>query len=152
MANAVTVRRLTAGDADLAEVASHLNGKDWYEGSKPFTAATLLTFLQSPTNLYVVACIGGKVVGGLHGYCLLHPDGRKIVYIDEVDTIAGQRRKGVATAMMHEAFAWSKEQDAAEAWLGTEHDNEPAKELYEGLHPSEVDEGPIYTFKVNNHG
>lgn len=148
----LAVRRLTSGDADLGEVARQLKGKDWYPGSQDFTVESLQQFLRHDQNLYLVALLDGKVVGGLHGYCLRHPDGRQIVYIDEVDTIDGHRRQGVATAMMREAFAWSREQGAEEAWLGTEHDNEPAKALYEGLKPSEVDEGPIYTFKVGSNG
>jgi ribosomal protein S18 acetylase RimI-like enzyme len=145
---AVAVRRLTASDTDLADVARQLNNKDWYEGAQDFTAESLRRFLAEEGNLYIVASFDGKVAGGLHAYSLQHPDGRIIVYIDEVDTIKGERRQGVATAMMEEAFRWSKECGASEAWLGTEHDNEPAKALYRKLGPSEVDEGPIYTYKV----
>ncbi|HSX41486.1 MAG TPA: GNAT family N-acetyltransferase [Candidatus Saccharimonadales bacterium] len=145
----LSIRRLAKSDAGLARVAEELNSKDWYEGVQDFTADSLKKFLSDPDNFYIAAEVEGKVVGGLHGYVLLHPDGRKLVYIDEVDTIKGHRRQGVATAMMQEAFELSKERGASEAWLGTEHDNEPAKALYQKLGPSEIDEGPIYTYKVN---
>jgi hypothetical protein len=37
---------------------------------------------------------------------------------------------------------------AAKPWLGTEHDNEAAKALYNKLKPSEIENGPIFIYKL----
>ena len=39
-------------------------------------------------------------------------------------------RRGIATAMMAEMFAWGRELGCEEAWLGTETDNVEANGLY----------------------
>ena len=70
------------------------------------------------------------------------------VVISEYVGIVAFRRRGVAKAMMRETFNIGRQLGATEAWLGTEHDNEPAKALYLDLHPSETENGPIYTFKL----
>ncbi|HSX01558.1 MAG TPA: GNAT family N-acetyltransferase [Candidatus Saccharimonas sp.] len=146
----IALRRLSATDSDLADVAVQLNAADSEVTFKQFSADTLREFLSDSGRFYLVATIGGQLAGAVHGYLLLHPTGVRYLYIDEVDTIAQFRRQGVARAMMHEAFQIGRELHATEAWLGTEHDNEPAKALYDGLQPSEVENGPIYTFKLTS--
>jgi len=150
----VTLRRLQASDTDLADIAAELNAVESEVSSKTFTAETLRDFLQDPHNFYLLATIDGHIAGATHGYLHVHPTGLKYLYIDEVDTIKQFRRQGVATAMMHEAFAISRQLGATKAWLGTEDDNEPAKALYQGLDPSKIEHGPIYTYKIDatSHG
>jgi ribosomal protein S18 acetylase RimI-like enzyme len=144
----ITLRRLTPTDPNLADIATQLNASDSEVTFKQFTAASLKQFLESGPTFYLIATIDSQLAGAVHGYLLLHPTGVKYLYIDEVDTVVQYRRQGVAKAMMAEAFNIGRELGAQEAWLGTEHDNEPAKALYEGLKPSEIENGPIYTFKL----
>lgn len=144
----VTIRRLKPTDPDLATIAAELNEGENEISVKTITERSLRDFLSDPNHFYLVATIGGHIAGATHGYLHLHPAGPKYLYIDEVDTIKRFRRQGVATAMMKEAFAIGRELGATEAWLGTEDDNEPAKALYEGLDPSEIENGPIYTYKI----
>lgn len=143
-----TLRRLSADDPDLAEIAGQLNAADSEVTSKNFTGESLKKFLADPDNFYLVAWVDSKLAGMVHGYKLQHPAGVAYLYIDEVDTVKEFRRQGVARALMQEALQISKELGCSEAWLGTEHDNEPAKALYESLQPDEVENGPIYTWKV----
>jgi ribosomal protein S18 acetylase RimI-like enzyme len=145
---AATIRRLKPTDQDLAQIAAGLNAADSEVTYKTFTAESLREFVADDRRFYLIATTRGRIAGMLHGYCLLHPSGVKIVYIDEVDTVAQYRRNGVATALMRAAFGVARDYGAAEAWLGTEHDNTAAIALYEGLHPSETDNGPIYTYKI----
>lgn len=144
----IRIRRLSADDADLADLAAQFNAADSEVSRKAFTEGSLRDFLSSPDRHYVVAYRGEELAGMVHGYVMHHPSGVTYYYVDEVDTIVGHRRHGIATALMEELFRIAAEVGADELWLGTEHDNDGAKALYEGLKPSEVDHGPIYTYKV----
>ncbi|HEY2003764.1 MAG TPA: GNAT family N-acetyltransferase [Candidatus Saccharimonadia bacterium] len=144
----LTLRRLQAADPDLAQIAAELNAGDNEMSSKTFTAESLREFLSNPDHFYLIATSGGQIAGATHGYLHVHPAGPRYLYIDEVDTVKQFRRQGVATAMMHEAFNVGRELGVTEVWLGTENDNEPAKALYLSLRPSEIEHGPIYTYKV----
>lgn len=141
------LRRLRAGDGDLASVAHQLNSKDFYEGVQDFTAETLETFLKDDSNICIIATLAGKVVGGVHAYVLQHPDGRVIVYIDEVDTIAPFRRRGAAKAMMEETLRIARECGATETWVGTEEENTAAMALYRSLKPYEEESSIIFSYK-----
>jgi len=145
----IILRRLKADDHDLATIAAELNEADSEVSLKSFSESSLKDFLSDPERVYLIATIDGYIAGAVHGYALHHPTGVKYLYIDEVDTMEGYRRRGVAGQMMAEAFKIGRELDCDEAWLGTEHDNEPAKALYLGLKPTEIENGPIYTWKLN---
>jgi ribosomal protein S18 acetylase RimI-like enzyme len=150
MANEISFRLLTADDGDLAEVAESLNRDDWEAGEQPFTAESLKKFLQAdPGNIYMIGYLNGALAAAFHSYRMQHPDGRVFMYIDEVDTAKPFRRHGVATAMMKEMLRIAKERGYNEVWLGTEHDNEPAKALYKSLNPTEIENGPIYSWKIS---
>lgn len=144
----ITLRRLRSSDTDLAELAANLNAADSEVSIKDFSGQSLKEFVADPNHFYLIAYRNDKIAGAIHGYLHLHPTGVKYLYVDEVDTMEGHRRQGVATAMMNEVFVIAKEYGASELWLGTEHDNERAKAFYVSLHPSETENGPIYTWKV----
>lgn len=144
----VQLRRLEQSDSDLGDLAAQLNAADSEVSIKDFSALSLQKFLEDPDNFYLLATIEGELAGAVHGYKLLHPTGAAYLYIDEVDTVKRFRRQGVARAMLNEAFRIGRELGCMEVWLGTEHDNEPAKALYDGLGPNEVENGPIYTWKL----
>lgn len=150
----IKLRRLKATDTDLAAIAAQLNAADSEVSIKNFSEQSLRNFLSNRDNFYLLAYRGDDIAGAVHGYVLLHPTGVKYLYIDEVDTMASHRRQGVATGMMRETFAIAQEYGCSEAWLGTEHDNEAAKALYLSLSPSEIENGPIYTYKITpeSHG
>jgi ribosomal protein S18 acetylase RimI-like enzyme len=149
-ASAITLRYLKPTDTDLAEIATWLNTADWEASVKDFSASAFKDFLASEDRYYLLAYMGDEIVGAIHGYKLFHPTGMTYMYIDEVDTMANHRRQGIARTMMLSALELAKQWGCDQAWLGTEHDNEPAKALYEGLEPFEVEHGPIYSFKVGN--
>ena len=146
----MNILRLKPTDPDIASVAAELNVGDSEVSLKTFTEASFREFLDSPYRFYLIATIDGTIAGAVHGYVNLHPAGVKYLYIDEVDTVKDFRRQGVARVMMNEAFKIGRELGCSEAWLGTEHDNEPAKALYEGLKPTEIENGPIYTWKLTD--
>jgi diamine N-acetyltransferase len=146
--SSIRVRRLKAADTDLEEIAAQLNAADSEISVKDFSAAAFRAFLRDESRVYLLAYRGGEIAGAVHGYSLLHPSGVSYFYIDEVDTIVEHRRHGVATALMHEAFAVARDLGAKELWLGTEHDNPGAIAFYACFKPDETDHGAIYTWKL----
>jgi aminoglycoside 6'-N-acetyltransferase I len=78
----------------------------------------------------VLALDGHLVVGQCAGVLHHHPDKVSELYVDEVGTATSHLRQGIATAMLAELFAWGRELGCAEAWLGTELDNDAANGLY----------------------
>jgi ribosomal protein S18 acetylase RimI-like enzyme len=144
----ITLRYLKNTDTDLRQIAAELNAADWEASVKDFSIADFDQFLRSEDRYYLIASIGAEIVGAIHGYKLLHPTGVTYMYIDEVDTMANHRRKGIARAMMLSVLELAKEWGCDQAWLGTEHDNEAAKALYISLEPFEIENGPIYSYKV----
>lgn len=145
---AVQLRRLQAQDSDLAALAAQLNAADSEVSIKNFSEESLRKFLEDSDRIYLVAYIEDELAGAVHGFIHLHPTGVKYFYVDEVDTIKAFRQKGVATALMNEAFRIAKEYGCDEVWLGTEDDNVAANALYKSLKPSEVEHGPIYSYKI----
>jgi ribosomal protein S18 acetylase RimI-like enzyme len=148
MTNTLNIRRVTPTDTDLADIAKAVAWVKWAD--RDYTAASLKEFVSNPDRIYLLSYIDNQIAGVAHAYLLLHPDSRKVMYIDEVDTKPEFRQQGVATALMKEAFSLAAEQGVDEAWLSTEDDNQPAKALYQKLKPDEVEIGPIYTYKVKN--
>jgi 8-oxo-dGTP pyrophosphatase MutT (NUDIX family)/ribosomal protein S18 acetylase RimI-like enzyme len=144
----ITIRHLTPVDPDLDAVAQELNAVDSEVTFKKFSEQSLRSFLADPGRYYFIAQINGHIAGAVHGYLHLHPTGIKYLYVDEVDTVKEFRRQGVARAMMLESFDFARYMGATEVWVGTEHENEPAKQLYLSLKPSEIENGPIYSYKV----
>lgn len=146
--SSVTVRQLSSTDTDLESLIQDLNGDGWDDFDQPFTLASLTSFLQDDSHVYLVAHIDDQLAGALHAYVMPHPSGRIHFYIDEVDTKKPFRKQGVAKTMMREALRVAGDWGCDEAWLGTEHDNEPAKALYNSLKPDEIENGPIFSWKT----
>ena len=100
---------------------------------EPMQSDRLAAYLASPGHLMVVALDGDLVVGQCAGVIHAHPDKVTELYVDEVGTATSHLRHGIATAMLVDLFAWSREFGCQEAWLGTEIDNVAANGLYQSL-------------------
>ena len=94
--------------------------------------ARVAAYLAEPNHLMVLAVSGGEVIGQARGMVHRHPDLPTELYIDNVGVAEDRRRAGIATRMLDELVAWGRELGCEEAWVGTEHDNAPARALYEG--------------------
>jgi aminoglycoside 6'-N-acetyltransferase I len=94
--------------------------------------ARLAAYVAEPGHLMVVAACGGEVVGQARGMVHRHPDQPTELYIDNLGVTPARRREGLATRMLDELIDWGRSLGCEEAWVGTEIDNEAARELYEG--------------------
>jgi ribosomal protein S18 acetylase RimI-like enzyme len=146
--NDIMLRRLKPEDTDLADICTELNGADWEASIKDFSESALCDFLSDPNHFYLLGYEGTEIAGAIHGYVYPHPTGVKYMWIDEVDTMVGHRRRGVARTMMLKVLEIAAEYGCAEAWLGSDDDRAPAIALYESLEPTEVEHGPTYSWKI----
>jgi aminoglycoside 6'-N-acetyltransferase I len=138
----ITVRRMQAGD----ESTFYDIAPDVFD--EPIHAGRLHDYLRAPGHLMVLAFDGNLIVGQCAGVIHRHPDKSTELYIDEVGTASTHRRQGIARLMMDELFAWARELGCAEAWLGTETDNEPAKALYRRYRPVEDETIQYFLFEL----
>ncbi len=122
----VEIRRVGPGDEGLFDriaddVFDHAVERD-----------VLGKYLATPGHYFVVAVAEGEIVGQVAGVLHRHADLRPVeLYIDEVAVAPAFRRQGVAWRMLDEIFELGRSLGCTEAWVGTEHDNIPAKKLYE---------------------
>jgi ribosomal protein S18 acetylase RimI-like enzyme len=76
-----------------------------------------------------------------------HPDKPTELYIDEVGVTPALQRQGIASAMLERMLALGKALGCAEAWVGTETDNGPARGLYESRGAA-AEPFVLYLFKL----
>lgn len=93
--------------------------------------AGLADYLAQPGHHLIVAMADGEIVGQVAAVVHRHPDERATeLYIDEVAVAPAFQRQGIARRMLDAMLALGKTLGCDEAWVGTEHDNIPALNLY----------------------
>lgn len=121
------IRRVGPGDAQLfGQIAPEVF-------DEPVRTDRLATYLAQLGHHMIVAHADGQVVGQCAAVIHRHPDKVPELYIDEVGTALGYRRRGIARAMVVAMLTWGQELGCKEFWVGTETGNEPACALYAGL-------------------
>ena len=121
------IRHIGPADASLfANIAAEVF-------DDPVRPDRLAAYLAAPGHHLVVALADGQVVGQCEGVILRHPDKPAQLFIDEVGTALGYRRRGIARAMLSAMMDWGREAGCEEIWVGTEPDNAPALALYAGF-------------------
>jgi ribosomal protein S18 acetylase RimI-like enzyme len=121
----IETRRLTSDDAAiLGRVADEVF-------DEPVDPKRLSAYLAEPGHLMIVALAGQEVVGQVAAIIHKHPGKPSELYIDEVGVTPALQRRGIARRLLDEMLALGKALGCEEAWVGTEHDNHPARGLYE---------------------
>ena len=139
---AFTLKRLAAGDEAVFDRVA----PDVFD--EPIHGDRMRAYLRTPGHLLLLAMEGDLVIGQCAAVIHRHPDKVDELYIDEVGTASTHRRQGVARAMMDEMFAWGRELEITESWLGTELDNDEANGLYRGYKPVEDTAIQYYLFAL----
>ena len=78
----------------------------------------------------------------------LHPDKETELYVDELGTALGYRRRGIGRDLMLAIFQWGRELGCEVSWLGTEVDNVEANALYEKLPDVKISSAIIYEYDI----
>lgn len=136
------LRRIGPHDAALLEQVA----KGVFD--EPVRTDRLARYLHAPGHLMVLALADGMVVGQCVGVIHHHPDKPSELYVDEVGTADAYLRRGIATAMLAELFAWGRELGCEQAWLGTEAGNQAALALYRRHAPIEDETMQFFVFRL----
>lgn len=131
---------------DNAAILDHVAPDVFDEPIDPVRRAA---YLADPHHHLAVAIKDGEVVAQVAGVVYRHPDKAPELFIDEVGVTPALQRRGIARALLDEMLARGKALGCEEAWVGTEHDNGPARGLYEsyGVRPQPF---MMYTFPLKD--
>ena len=91
----------------------------------------LAAYLTDASHLMVVAVANGEVIGQARGVVHRHPDEPTELYIDNLGVAPARKREGIATRLLDDLTAWSRDLGCEQAWVATEVDNEAARGLYQ---------------------
>ncbi len=97
----------------------------------PVRADLLAQFLAQPANVLAVAVAEGVVVGMASGFSYVHPDKPLSLFLNEVGVSARYHRRGIASRLIAAVLDHARSIGCREAWVATEVDNLPARELYQ---------------------
>jgi ribosomal protein S18 acetylase RimI-like enzyme len=120
----ITIRRL--GPEDVALV---LAAPDDIFDNPPDPVRTR-AFLAGPGNVLIAAFEDGRMVGFASGCVLLHPDKPPSMFLAELGTAEGWRRRGIGTALTEHILAAARGLGCKGIWLATEPDNLAARATY----------------------
>jgi ribosomal protein S18 acetylase RimI-like enzyme len=137
----IEIKRLTERDAAILD---HVAADVFDE---PVDPKRLAAYLAAPGHLMIVALANGEVVAQVAAVIHRHPDKPTELYIDEVGVTPGLQRRGLAGRVLDEMFTLGKTLGCEEAWVGTEHDNHPARGLYESRGAA-AEPFVMYVFKL----
>lgn len=131
----LTVFRLGVGDAALAERLSALFGEVFgdaatYEADLP-DRDYLEQLLRKEDLIIIVGVVDHELVGGLVAYEFLKLEGaRREVYIYDLAVREGNRREGVATALIDELRRLARSRGAWIIFVQADHGDDAAISLY----------------------
>ena len=106
-------------------------------------------FLADRSHFIVVAIDDGSVVGIGTANEYLHPDKPVQFWVQEMGVAPSHQRRGIGSRLLEMLLDIARERGHAEAWLGTENDNTPARALYRSL-GGEEEPFVMYTFKLGS--
>jgi aminoglycoside 3-N-acetyltransferase I len=133
-----TLAHLTTSDVGLLKDLLRVFGQafedvDTYQGAVP-ADAYLLSLLEMPHFIVVVARCGEEVIGGLAAYELKKFErDRREIYIYDLAVSTDHRRRGVATRLIGELRRIATARGAYVIFVQADRDDAPAIALYETL-------------------
>jgi aminoglycoside 6'-N-acetyltransferase I len=107
----------------------------------------LAAYLRDPQHHMMLAIIGGQVVGQVAAVIYRHPDKAPELFIDEVGVAPAFQRRGIARQLMDHMLGLGRNLGCEAAWVGTEHGNTAARNLYASYGAS-AEPFVMYTFKL----
>lgn len=145
----LTILRLLPTDLGLAKDLIRLWQLDDGITDPEIPNDTYLKHLLSKDSFYLfVALKDSEVVGGLSAYELdMFYRTEKEIFLYEIGVDEGHRREGIARALIEALKEMCREAGIKEIFVGTEIENEAAKQLYVNT-GGEMDVQPWFSYKV----
>jgi GNAT superfamily N-acetyltransferase len=119
----VEIRRLGGGDEELLDRALGV-----FRGA---SAVAPDLFLEDPRTHAFVAVDGEDVIGWCYGYELLRPEGRWMMFIQQIDVIESRRREGIGRQLLDTFVGLARSKGHSKMWLYVDAGNKAARQLYE---------------------
>jgi aminoglycoside 3-N-acetyltransferase I len=134
----IEVRLLAAGDLAPYRGLQRLFAEAFEDAasylSRPPTDAYVHRWLASTSHVALVALADGAVVGGLAAYVLeKFEQERNEVYLYDLAVAEGERRRGIATALIGELRSLARARGAWVLFVQADRGDEPAIRLYASL-------------------
>jgi ribosomal protein S18 acetylase RimI-like enzyme len=120
----VDIRELGAGDEGVLARAVRI--------FRDVDAVAPDLFLDDPRTHAFVALDGDTVIGWCYGYELLRPEGRWMMFMQQIDVVPERRRERVGRQLLDAFVAVARSKGHQQMWLYTAAGNEAARRLYEG--------------------
>jgi GNAT superfamily N-acetyltransferase len=140
----VTVRILNPDEAAVLDRVA----EDVFD--EPVDARWAAEFLGDPRHHLAVAIEGEQVVGFASGVHYVHPDKPPEFWVNEVGVSPAHQKRGVGRRLLAALFERARAVGCAQAWVGTERTNAPARRLYAAAGGVEEPEDfVIVTFRLN---
>jgi GNAT superfamily N-acetyltransferase len=118
------IRELGPGDeAMLARAVTTLRRVD---------AAAPDLFLADPRSHLLVALDDEEIVGWAYGYELLRPEGRWMMFMQQIDVVVDRRREGIGRALLDRFVEIARSKGHQRMWLYTAAGDAVARRLYRG--------------------
>ena len=97
-------------------------------------------FCACEDALMFVAVDDGLVVGQVRGYVHRQPDTINQLYLDNLGVAPAFQRRGIATRLVKALLDLGATRGCKDVWLGTEANNDQARQFYRslGLYESEI--------------
>lgn len=89
-----------------------------------------LEFLEDPRHHMLLAYYNDRIIAMASGVHYVHPDKDPQLFINEVSVLEEFRNKGVARELVRQLWAYGRELNCTEAWLGVDSGNMPARKAY----------------------
>jgi ribosomal protein S18 acetylase RimI-like enzyme len=127
----IEVRRLSAGDAMRMQTLIEMLPQPEWRGAEIPSVAYLARALADPDVYLFAAFEGARPAGFVSAYRF--PSLTKqcdLVYIYDVYVVPAYQDRGVGRRLMDSMIAECRKDGAAEAWVGTDLDNQAAQRLY----------------------
>jgi aminoglycoside 6'-N-acetyltransferase I len=115
----------------------------------PLIPEQVARFLADRSHFIAVAIDDGSVVGIGTANEYLHPDKPVQFWVQEMGVAPSHQRRGIGSRLLEMLLDVARERGHAEAWLGTENDNTPARALYRSLGGQE-EPFVMYTFNLGS--
>jgi ribosomal protein S18 acetylase RimI-like enzyme len=138
MTETITLRALGPDDLDV------LLGVKEGLFDNPIRPDQARAFLDDPLHELVLAFAGDEVVGMASGQVMFHPDKAPAFLIAEVGVRDEFQRQGIAKRMCDQLMQIARARGCEGIWLATEHDNAPARALYQSLDARQTDGIVVY--------
>lgn len=134
----ISIRRLTDRDLDLFRDLQRVFAEAFEDAetylARPPSDAYVRRWLSSDGAIALAAVVAGKVVGGLAAYVLeKFEQERSEIYIYDLAVSEHARRRGVATALLHELQRIAAALGSWVIYVQADRGDEPAIRLYESL-------------------